>query len=190
MCFEIGIMKHTRIFLMDCDFSIFFNYDYITLYCVIYYMLTIVIILIVFIICHVYYIQISYVSNINNVVAQKTYTTLRNSYGQVLSRLFLPHSPYSSYHIPPTLLTTFPLLFLPHSPYSSYHIPPTLLTTFPLLFLPNSPYSSYHIPPTLILYCTPRLLMTLCTWILQLGIASSFLFRYNNNNNNNKHILL
>ena len=36
-----------------------------------YYMLTILIIPNVFIICHVYYIQISYVSNINNAVAQK-----------------------------------------------------------------------------------------------------------------------
>ena len=69
MCFEIGIMEHTRIFLMDCDFYIFFNYDYITLYCVIYYMLTII--PNVFIICHVYYIHISYVLNINNAVAQK-----------------------------------------------------------------------------------------------------------------------
>ena len=89
-----------------------------------YYLLTILIMPNVFIICHVYYIQISYVSNINNAVAQKTYITLRNSYGQVLSH--------------------------------SYH----------------------HIPPTLILCCTPRLLMTFCTCILQLGIASAFLFRY------------
>ena len=88
-------MEHTLIFLMDCDFSILFNYDYITLYCVNDYMLTILIIPNhVFIICHGHYIQISYVSNINNAVAQKMYITLKNSYGQVLS-----HS-----------LTTFPLL--------------------------------------------------------------------------------
>ena len=124
MCFVIGIMEHTRIFLMDCDFSILFNYDYITIYCVNDYMLTILIIPNVFIICHVYYIQISYISNINNAVAQKTYITLRNSYVQVLS------------------------------------------------------HYSYHIPPILILCCTPRLLMTLCTCILQLSIASAILFRY------------
>ena len=87
MCFVIGIMEHTRIFLMDCDFSILFNYDYITIYCVNDYMLTILIIPNVFIICHVYYIHILYVSNINNAVAKKRYITLRNSFVQVLSQI-------------------------------------------------------------------------------------------------------
>ena len=35
-----------------------------------------------------------------------------------------------------------------------------------------------HIPHTLILCCTPRLLLTLSTCILQLGISSASLFRY------------
>ena len=99
MCFEIGIKDHTRKFLMDCDFSILFNYDYVTLYCVHDYMLTILIIPNVFFICHVYYIHILYVLNINNAVAQKAYISIVT--------LFLPHSPYSYIIFYPRLLMTF-----------------------------------------------------------------------------------